>query len=163
MATYPSKSPASILSSTSAQMRLTTRRSTQRQQVRLHASAGSANPACSPLMKVNCIRCSEPSTCFQVTWFVSFYFYLPHNPSSPPPLPPLSSFLGRSCKGPVVHPEDSQSPGHDSCGRVVLPCSAAGSQRGLQAGQAGGGRRGERGAVTQPWRRSKNHDTSRVR
>lgn len=43
LATYPSKSPASILSSTSAQMRLTTRRSTQRQQVYLHASAGSAS------------------------------------------------------------------------------------------------------------------------
>lgn len=43
LATYPSKSPASILSSTSAQMRLTTRRSTQRQQVCLHASAGSAS------------------------------------------------------------------------------------------------------------------------
>lgn len=27
-------------------------------------------PACSPLMKANCIRCSEPSTRFQVTWFV---------------------------------------------------------------------------------------------
>lgn len=35
LATSPTKSPASILSSTSAQMRLTTRRSTQRQQVRL--------------------------------------------------------------------------------------------------------------------------------
>lgn len=26
--------------------------------------------ACFLLMKVNCIRCSKPSTCFQVTWFV---------------------------------------------------------------------------------------------
>lgn len=85
MATYPSKSPASILSSTSAQMRLTTRRSTQRQQVRLHASAGSASALVFLLMKVNCIRCSEPSTCFQVTWFVYFYFYLLSPRHSPAP------------------------------------------------------------------------------
>lgn len=34
------------------------------------------------LMKVNCIRCFKPSSCFQVTWFVClvFFFYLPHIP-----------------------------------------------------------------------------------
>lgn len=35
-----------------------------------------------PLMKVNCIRCFKPSSCFQVTWFVCLVFYLPHIPSA---------------------------------------------------------------------------------
>lgn len=34
------------------------------------------------LMKVNCIRCFKPSSCFQVTWFLCLVFYLPHIPSA---------------------------------------------------------------------------------
>lgn len=83
------------------------------------------------LMKVNCIISDIIS--FQVTWFVCLAFYL---------LSALYSsfrsfffFCTRSWKGPVVHPEDSQGPGYDSCRCSVLPCCAEASERGLQAGQ----------------------------
>lgn len=88
------------------------------------------------LMKVNCIRCLKPSSCFQVTWFVCLVFFLF---TSYPPCRRSFSFHARSWKGPVVHPEDSQSPGDDSCGRGVLPRSVAASERGLQAGKAKNG------------------------
>lgn len=164
LATYPSKSPASILSSTSAQMRLTTRRSTQRQQVCLHASAGSASALVFYSWKWIASDVSSHQLVFRSLGKSSFIFiYLtPPPPALPTPLPLFSSFHARSGKGPVVHPEDSQSPGDDSCGCGVLPCSAAASQRGLQAGQAENGR-DERGAVTQPWRRHKNDNIYRVR
>lgn len=49
----------------------------------------------------------------------------------------LRSFLrARSWQGPVFHPEDSQIPGYDSCGRAVQPCPASASNRRLQAGPA---------------------------
>lgn len=82
------------------------------------------------LMKVNCIRCFKSSSCFQVTWFVCLVFLF----TSYPLCRRSFSFHARSWKGPVVHPEDSQGPGDDSCGRRVLPRSVAASERGLQAG-----------------------------
>lgn len=60
-------------------------------------------------------------------------------------------FCARSWKGPVVHPEDSQSPSYDSCGCSLLPCVAKAVERGLQAGQTEPANISKLKAVMQPW------------
>lgn len=100
------------------------------------AAAGKAARVCWEKMlfhltKLHCIRRSDNLSRFpgHLVCLLSFYlldasFFLLR-----------SSSCARSWKGPVVHPEDSQSSGYDSCGCSVLPCSAEASERGLQAGQ----------------------------
>lgn len=85
------------------------------------------------LMKLSCIRWS--SNVFSPHLFPGhlvclFGFLFTHC---------LFFSSARSWEGPVVHPEDSQSPGYDSCGCSVLPCSATASEGGLQARQTEAG------------------------
>lgn len=70
---------------------------------------------------------------------------------------PLCSFpCARSWRGPVVHPEDSQSSGYDSCRCRVLPCSAEASEGGLPPGQA------EAGEITQRQQYSPDGSTNTI-
>lgn len=74
LATYPSQSLVSILSSTSARARLTTLRNTRKQQVRQHVSAG--NRCC--FFSWKWIASDDQTVSaiisFQVTWFVCLVF-----------------------------------------------------------------------------------------
>lgn len=77
------------------------------------------------LMKVNCIRWSDDFShhLFPGHLVCLFSLYLLNALYSSSALF-FFFFCARSWKGPVVHPEDSQSSGDDSCGCSVLPCSA---------------------------------------
>lgn len=105
---YHTSFPVSILSSTSAQTHWITRRSTQKQQV--------GNGSVGKLWKLYRVIPSSPPIFLDA--YVFFFPFLP----------------GRSWKGPVIHPEDSQSFSYDCCRCGLQPRAAHTGEGGFQAG-----------------------------